>query len=329
MGRSAAHRVLAQRRHDGADEVVEYVPPAGPGMWQPTPPANAPAVLPQWPGVTPFALASADQFRPAGPPDVTSPEFAADFNEVKSLGARNSTTRTAEQTQIALFWADGAGTATPPGHWNEIAQQLAIDQGNNLVENARMFALLNVALADAGIASWDAKYAYHCLRPVTAIRNAAGDGNDLTEADVAWTPLIGTPPFPSYVSGHSTFSAAAATVLAGFFGTDDLTFTTTSEGLPGVTRSFTSLSQAAEEAGRSRIYGGIHFEFDNADGLALGRAVGQYVLTHSPDAPRIGYAHKHAKPPAALVPRAPDDGRFDLGGGDDDDRNRRRKEDLG
>lgn len=279
-GRAAAHRILADRRHDGADELVTYVPPTGPGMWQPTPPGLAPAVLPNWPAVTPFALKTADQFRPAPPPPITSVEYAADFNEVKSLGAKDSTTRTPEQTQIALFWADGAGTATPPGHWNEIAQHLALDQGNTLAENAQMFRLLNVALADAGIASWDAKYAYHCLRPITAIHNAAADGNDLTEADVNWTPLIATPPFPSYVSGHSTFSAAAATVLAGFFGTDQVTFTTTSEGLPGVTRTFTSLSAAAAEAGQSRIYGGIHFQFDNTDGLALGRAVGEYVLTH-------------------------------------------------
>jgi membrane-associated phospholipid phosphatase len=278
LGQSAAARVLADRADDGAADVVAYTPATGPGAWQPTPPASQPALLPNWPAVTPFAIDAGSQFRPAAPPDVGGRKFAAAFQEVKALGGATSATRTAAQTQIALFWADGGGTATPPGHWNEIAQDVAVQRGNTLAENARLFAALDVALADAGIAAWDSKYAYNCVRPVTAIRNAAADGNAATDADPAWTPLIATPPFPSYVSGHSTFSAAAATVLSGFFGTDRVRFTTTSDGLPGVKRTFTSFWAAAEEAGMSRIYGGIHFSFDNEEGLKLGRQVGRLIV---------------------------------------------------
>jgi hypothetical protein len=155
---------------------------------------------------------------------------------------------------------------------------------------------LNVALADAGIASWDAKYAFNFCRPVTAIRNAADDGNPATQPDANWTPLIATPPFPSYTSGHSTFSAAAATVLAGFFGDDSLAFAATSEGTPGVTREFTSLWAAAEEAGISRIYGGIHYDFDNTDGLNSGKQIGQYVLSHL-----LAPAEASVKTPAAAI----------------------------
>ena len=278
LGRAVAKAVLKARRDDGASATVDYTVGTDVGDWQPTPPAFAPALLPQWPSVDPFALDSGSQFRPPAPPPLTGAAFTAAFVQVKSLGSATSAVRTAEQTEIARFWADGAGTATPPGHWNEIAQSVASGEGNSLAENARLFALLNFALADAGISSWDAKYLYNYFRPVTAIRVADRDGNEATEADPAWTPLIPTPPFPSYTSGHSTFSAAAATVLAGFFGTDAVAFTTGSDGLPAVTRSFTSLWSAAEEAGMSRIYGGMHWSFDNTEGLAGGRSVGRLVV---------------------------------------------------
>src|SRR4051812_35748952 len=263
VGRDAAKQILAERKNDGADAVVSYTPGTAPDDWKPTPPGFAPALLPQWPDVTPFALKSGDQFRAPPPPAMSSDEFTAAFNHVKEIGAIDSTTRTAEQTEIALFWADGAGTATPPGHWNLIAEDLAKQQHNTLAGNARLFALLNIALADAGIVSWDAKYFYNFCRPVTAIRNADNDGNPNTSADADWSPLITTPPFPSYTSGHSTFSGAAAAVLAGFFGTDQITFTSVSENAAAGPRTFASFSQAAVEAGISRVYGGIHWDFDN------------------------------------------------------------------
>ena len=193
------------------------------------------------------------------------------------LGAATGSPRTADETEMAVFWADGAGTETPPGHWSRIAAEAAEARGLSLCETARLLALVNIASADAGIVAWDAKYAYDLWRPITAIREADTDGNPGTVADPSWTPLLPSPPFPEYVSGHSTFSGAATQVLARFLG-DATSFTTTSDGLPGVTRSFTSFSQAADEGGMSRLCGGIHFTSANVDGLAAGRAVGDYVV---------------------------------------------------
>lgn len=276
LGRRSAASMLASRRFDGSDETLSYPGGRQPGQWRPTPPDSNTAVLPQWPFVTPFAMAQLDQFRPAGPPPLPDPAYAVDFDEVRRLGRVDSVERTAEQTAIARFWADGAGTSTPPGHWNQIARDVSRQRNTGLYENARTFALLNIALADAGISSWDTKYFYGVWRTITAIREADTDGNPATTADPSWSPLLATPPFPSYTSGHSTFSAAAAEVLSSVFG-PRTEFSTTSEDFPDVVRSFGSFAEAADEAGRSRIYGGIHFEFDNRDGLAAGAAVGRYV----------------------------------------------------
>lgn len=281
LGSQVAASILALRANDHSKDVVAYAPSGQMGGWEPTLPANAAALLPNWPMVTPFAMTSGSQFRNlTGPPTLTSAEYAAAVNEVKEIGSSTSATRTADQTSIARFWADGGGTSTPPGHWNRIAQDVAVAQGNDIAENARMFAMLNVAAADSAISCWDNKYAYDMWRPITAIRKADQDGNDATTADATWTSLIPTPPFPTYTSGHSTFSGAAATILADFFGTDDISFTTSSEGFIEPDRSFTSFSQAADEAAMSRLYGGIHFSFDNQDGLDAGVALGNYVVTN-------------------------------------------------
>jgi membrane-associated phospholipid phosphatase len=277
LGRQTADAILAWRANDGSTATVAYTPGTAPGQWQPTPPAFAPALLPQWPNLTPFAMTSDIQFRPAGPPALDSQQYADAVNMVQALGSANSTARTADQTQIALFWADGGGTFTPPGHWNEIAQEQSLRAGLSLAENARLFALLNIAEADAGIVAWDAKYADNVWRPITAIRNADQDGNPQTTADPTWTPLLVTPNFPSYISGHSTFSGAAAAVLSAVFGANT-PFTDRGDPAQQFTRSFTSFQQAADEAGMSRIYGGIHYTFDNTDGLAAGLALGQYVV---------------------------------------------------
>jgi membrane-associated phospholipid phosphatase len=279
VGRAVARKCLAMRQHDGLAAQVSYTPGTAPGEWRPTPPKFAPALLPGWPAVAGFGIKSGAQFRPAGPPALTSAQYAQAFAEVEALGDKTSTVRTPDQTQIALFWADNAGTATPPGHWNEIAEQIAARRHTSLLQNARLFAVLDMTLADAGIAAWDAKYTYNFWRPVTAIPQAGADGNPATTADPTWAPLLATPNFPSYVSGHSTFSAAACAVLTRFFGRH-VHFRTTSDALPGVVRSFRSFAQAADEAGMSRIYAGIHWQFDNQDGLALGTAVGNYDLKH-------------------------------------------------
>jgi hypothetical protein len=277
LGEHVATQLLALRANDGSTAIVPYTPGSGPGDWQPTPPANAPALLPNWPDVTPFAMTSGSQFSPDGIPALTSAEYTAAFNEVKSLGDINSATRTADQTDIALFWANGGGTATPPGHLNVLAAIVAEQRGNSLAENARLFAMLNVAMADAAIMSWDAKYDTEFWRPITGIRSANTDSNPDTAPDATWTPLIVTPPFPSYVSGHSSFSGAAAAVLKSFFGRDNIAFTLKSEAVGVPDRSFTSFSQAAQESADSRLYGGIHWRFDNEDGLTAGKALGTFV----------------------------------------------------
>jgi hypothetical protein len=278
-GQRVAAEYLAWRAGDGADSVVPAPSGSGPGAWIPTPPAFAPYALPHWGHVTPFVMIHGLQFRPLGPPALASAEWAEQYNEVKALGAATGSARTADQEQIALFWADGAGTETPPGHWNHIAQDVSAALGNTMEENARLFALLNMAMADAAICSWDAKYAFNFWRPVTAIRNGDTDGNPATEPDPTWSSFIATPPFPDYVSGHSTFSGAAATVLAVFYGTDAVAFTTGSDFLPGVFRSFPSFSAAAAEAADSRLYGGIHFRAANVDGLQAGVRIGERACT--------------------------------------------------
>ena len=271
-GEFVANQILAARANDGSNAIVQPPGGSGPGIWLPTPPAFLPYLLPQWGFVVPFAMITSSQFRPPGPPSLDSERYAADYNEVKELGAVVGSTRTEDQTQIALFWADGAGTETPPGHWNSIAQIIGAAQGNTLEENARLFGLLNIAMADAAICAWDAKYTFHFWRPVTAIAFA--------EPELNWASFIVTPPFPDYVSGHSTFSGAAATVLALFYGTEDLPFTIGSDFLPGVYRSFPICLDAAEEAAMSRLYGGIHFRSANEDGLQAGTSIGEWAATH-------------------------------------------------
>jgi PAP2 superfamily/Bacterial Ig-like domain len=280
FGESIADQFLGWRKDDGSKTIVPYTPDTtNPAEWQPTAPSNAPALLPGWGGVKPFAMTSDAQFRPDAPPAMDGAQYASEYNQTKQIGSLNSTTRTADQTETALFWADGGGTYTPPGHWNQIAEQVTVKQRTSLIDNARLFAALNISLADAGISCWEAKYTYKSCRPITAIRNGENDNNPLTVGDTTWQPLIVTPPFPEYTSGHSTFSGAASTVLASFFGAN-YSFSTNSLGLPGTNRQFTSFSQAADEAGMSRIYGGIHYMSANLAGLDAGRKLGSYVVNN-------------------------------------------------
>ncbi len=268
VGGIAGDKMLLSRVGDHSTDVVPYVPGTDPGDWQPTPPGFLPALLPNWPLVKPFGILTGSKFRGSGPPALGSAEDLATMLETQSLGKNTSATRTADQSAIALFWADGAGTVTPPGHWNQIAQDISGQFGLSLVENARLFAILNIAEADAAISCWDNKFAYNWWRPVTAIR--------ATTADTTWSSFIVTPNFPEYSSGHSTFSGGAAQVLALYFGTDTVNFTTGSDGQPD--RSYTAFSEAAAEAGRSRIYGGIHFEYSNQDAQAGGRTIARMAF---------------------------------------------------
>ncbi len=288
LGQRVGKAILADRINDGAKGSSTYAPTTEEGKWRRTFPDFLPPLLSQWPKVKPFALTSGDEFRPTPPPAIGSPEYATAVDEAMRLGGFQNSQRTLEQTEIALFWADGGGTATPPGHWNRIATDVTLKQGTNMLETARTFALLNIAMADAGIASWDAKYHYDLWRPIDAIRQADQGGNAGTLGDTAWIPLLKTPPFPTYTSGHSTFSGAASAVLTSLYG-DHVVFDSQSDGHLAaeqrpldpsqiVTRNFTSFNQAAEEAGLSRIYGGIHFNFDDTAGRSLGDRVGRAVL---------------------------------------------------
>jgi hypothetical protein len=277
-GLKVADAIMAVRADDGATAEENHKYPSGAGRWTPTPPGFATGLLPNWIKVTPWALANGSRFRPPPPPSLDSAEYLKAFREVASLGRIDSRSRTQEQSQIVAFWADGPGTNTPPGHWLVVALGLSNRRSLALHESARLFALLGMALADAAIVSWDSKYYYHHWRPVTGIQHADRDGNRGTTASPTWMPFIATPPFPSYTSGHSTFSGSASRILELFFGTDAVRFSLVSDGLPGVERFFTSFSQAAEEAGQSRIYGGIHWQYDNQAGLASGRALGDHIF---------------------------------------------------
>jgi membrane-associated phospholipid phosphatase len=289
VGREVAESMLAWRANDGSAATVPYVAGTAPGQWRPTPPTYQAAWGPEWGQVETFAITKpASAFLAPPPPALNSPEYAADLNQVESLGAQDSTSRTADQTQIGVFWSyDTPATGTPPVRYDEVARTIALQEHNSLDGNARLFGLVNLAMGDAGIAAWETKYTYDLWRPVTAISLADTDGNPATVADPSWTPLGSpgdpghpnfTPPFPSYVSGHATFGAALFTILADFYGTDKLNFTLTSDLLPGVTRSYTSFSQASYENAISRIYLGIHFWFDETAGMTMGKEIANNVF---------------------------------------------------
>lgn len=275
VGVAAADAVVMSRMNDGSMAMIPYTPGTDPGDWRPTPPMNAPAMMPHWANVTPFAMTRNSQFRSAPPPPLRSMKYSRALNEVKDIGAKNSATRTQQQTMTAMFWADMPGTETTVGRWNLVARSVA--GGNTLAQNARLFALLNIAMADAGIVAWNCKYTYNFWRPITAIREADTDGNRNTAPDAGWEPLLMTPAFPEYNSAHSTFSAAAAAMLSKFFGSDAATFEIKAYSGGMETRIYTSFSEAAREAGMSRIYGGIHYSFSDSTAQAAGRRVCQWV----------------------------------------------------
>jgi hypothetical protein len=275
-GQTVADAIIAWRNTDG------FTPPPPPflggtavGQWRPTPPGLLPGAGPQFATMTPWVLAAPWQFRPAGPSALDSDQYAADLNEVESLGSLSSSTRTDFQTEVARFWSGNTAL-----YWNRIALTMAAQNNTTLSDNARMFALLNVAIADAAIACWDAKYTYVFWRPITAIQLADTDGNPATDPDPSWTPLLVTPNFPEYPSAHATVSPAAAVVLQSLIG-DSGPFTLDSEILPGVLHTFNSFAEAADEAFVARIYGGIHFRSSCQDGHDLGVAVGNYVLANA------------------------------------------------
>ena len=319
LGHRAAAAILTMRAADGSDheepEVnVDFITSDLPGKWRQDPISKIRLALgAYWNQVTPFVLSSADQFRAPAPPALDSEAYANAYEDAKRLGGDGITTpteRTAEQTEIGTFWAyDGTPSlCAPPRLYNQITVHIAEQMHSNFIEMARLLALVNVAMADAGIAVWDAKYFYQFWRPITGIRESdvgsgptgLGDGNAMTMGDVNFLPLGApasnlsgpdfTPPFPAYPSGHAGFGGALFQVLRGFYRTDNIPFTFVSDEFNGLTkdsdgnvrplkaRTFNSLSEAEEENGQSRIYLGIHWSFDKTEGIAQGRRVANYVL---------------------------------------------------
>jgi hypothetical protein len=322
LGRRAAAAILALRAGDGADHAdplvdLEYPTGEQPGDWRQDPVSLIPLALgAHWGDVRPFVIGPVSEFRAPPPPALGSPEYAAAFAEAKALGGdglATPTERSEEQTRIGIYWAyDGTPSlCAPPRLYNQIAVEIAEQMGTRGVDLARLLALVNVSLADAGVAIWDSKYHYGLWRPVTGIREAdpgtgptgLGDGNPDTEGDPAFVPLGApasnaaapnfTPPFPAYPSGHAGFGGALFQTLRTFYGTDEIPFTFVSDEFDGVTidnaghvrpllpRSFDSLAQAEEENGQSRIYLGIHWGFDKTAGIAQGRRIADHVWTHA------------------------------------------------
>ena len=273
-GQSVASQILAFRANDGANAFLPpYTGGSAPGQWRPTPPAFAAGVGQVYATVTPWVMSFPSQFRPGPPPDLTSPTYTADFNETKTMGNITSTTRTADETLYAQFWQN----STVTWFWERVATSLSAQRNFTLADNAHLLAVLSLAMADATIATFDAKYTYSFWRPVTAIRAADTDGNPATDPDPTWTPLIVTPAHPEYPSAHSIISSAATAVLANFFG-ENTSFTVDSSSMAGVTRSFTSFSAATEEIKNARVFGGIHYRNSCNVGQSVGDAVGAYVL---------------------------------------------------
>ena len=279
VGRIAAAHLLAVRANDGWNAPLPpFILPTTPGNWQPTPPNFPTAGFTQYPAVLPFAIGSSSRFTPNPPPAMTSDEYARDFNEVKEIGSATSTTRTADQTKVAQLWANVNTPTTNTLVWNNVARTVAIERDNTTAENARLFALLNIAQHDALQTTMTSKYVYGFWRPVTAIRRADEDGNPNTAPDVNWSSLIVAPPYPSYAGNMAAIGTSQATILALFFGRDDIRYQNTWDGAGGATRSYAGFNQMANEQERARVYGGIHYTFDQVAGQSAGRNVGNFVF---------------------------------------------------
>jgi hypothetical protein len=270
VGEEVAARTLALRASDGADAANAYRPRTAPGVYVTT----ALPIGSQWGAVTPWVMERGSQFRCSPPPALASREWANDYNEIKDLGGKKSTVRTARQTEIARFW-----TMVGPGGWDPIVRQLAATPGRSLIQNARLFALVEMAAADAYISVFDAKYEFQFWRPITAIRNGDTDGNDATTRDAAWEPLIDTPMHPEYPCAHCITSAAVAAVLESEFGAGPVpVLTLTSTTAPGITGKWNSIKEWKEEVSAARVYGGIHYRNSTVVGREMGSKIGQRAI---------------------------------------------------
>lgn len=270
LGDAVAAKVVAARANDGANAPDEYRPRTAPGVYVPTPIMRGP----MWPGITPFALASASQFRPGPPVALDSAQWATDFNEIKDYGRQKSTTRTAEQTETARFWL-----VSGPVAYHPFLRQLASAKEMDVVESARFMALAAIAINDALISVLDAKYHYNFWRPVTAIRNGDIDGNPATDREPSWQPLADTPMHPEYPCAHCILSGSVAGVVMAALGTADIPeIATTSPMAPGVTHRWTNLKDFTDEVANARVWAGFHYRFSTRVGTDMGLNVGEYVV---------------------------------------------------
>src|SRR5215472_12685966 len=269
LGQEVAAKILEAREKDGSSTADAYRPKTRPGVYIPTPITTGS----QWPNMTPFALASPSQFRAKPPPSLKSAEWARDYNEIKDLGAKNSTNRTARQTEDARFWL-----LVGPRAYNPLPRQIVIAKNMDLLDSARFMALFSVAAVDAVIAVFDAKYEYEFWRPITATRNGDIDGNPATERDATWQPIDATPMHPEYPCAHCIINSAVAAVAKAVLGTDEIPeVSITSPFAPGATHRFTNLRAYTEEVSNARIYAGFHYRNSTIVGREMGQQTGQYV----------------------------------------------------
>jgi hypothetical protein len=280
VGTQVADATVALRSKDQSGATVVFSPRPGPGLYQLTPPLHMPAILAHWGGVTPFVLRSRDSLGLKGPPSITSAEFARDFDEVKSVGARDSTTRTADQTAAAIFWTVQTGAP-----WYAAARAASAAKGLSVSENARLFAILAMATADSQIVGFDEKYKRAHWRPITVIRAAADLDIGTLKGDRNWEPLLVTPPQPDYPSAHPIFSGAAEAVLRAYFGSDAVQVSVAHPAPFGVVRSWRRFSEMSAEVDNARVWGGIHFRTADTDGRNAGRRIGAIVFRDFPKPP--------------------------------------------
>jgi len=280
VGEAAAAAMIANRANDGSAPPQFYKPrSANPPEWQPTPPlcTAAGGILLHWRNVTPFGIKGSDQFRSAPPPAITSGKYTKDYNEVKEVGALSSVARPQDRTDVARYFA----VAVPVHLWSQAISQASVAQGKSLSENARAFALLTMAISDSLISVMETKYHYVFWRPYTAIRAGDTDGNPRTDPDPLWTTLISTPCFPSYPSAHASGSYAGRAIAEKIFGRGGQDITLTHPGIPEVTLHYTKFSQITDDIDDARVFGGIHFRFDQEAGAHQGRKVGSYVYKNN------------------------------------------------
>lgn len=282
-GKKVAEAVLAERAKSGWNKPREDGPFSSQdqGKWRETPTGFRPPVTPQVATTKPFAMTSPEQFRAPPPMPISTKEYAEEIAFVAKVGPRDGADRTEYQTLSTPFWSDDLGTSTPTGHWYQIAQDLVRRKNLDTPATARLFALLGIAGADAGISCWETKFYYRTWRPETAIRETEKSTNPLLVVNPEFIPNMPAPAHPDYTSGHSTFTGAATRLLELWFGTDDIEFTVTSDGLPGAVRTFKKLSAARAEVGMSRVYGGIHTMAANLKGQEAGMKIADWVFANS------------------------------------------------